>query len=182
MLCLVPRILQLQFQSKLPDIIWTGDSIKGEGNATLEVALVDSLNRQVVKTGPEASAEVKIVVLQASFDDDDWTHEAFKQNIVTKREDTNSSLLCESNSLKLSEGIGAVHVNFTQRSNWKKKRDYRLGAMTKINFHGTRVKETKTQPFTVKDRRMRNGKHEIPDCQMRFGGYGTLQKKVSLSV
>ncbi|CAL5441270.1 unnamed protein product [Camellia sinensis] len=151
-----PRILQLRFQNKLSLTIWTGMPIKGEDCSPVKVALVDGLTGEVVNSGLEALAKVEIVVLRADFDDDegqDWTLEEFNRNIVREREG-NKPLLSGNACLNLREGIGFVgEISFTHTSIWMNNCKFRLGARILDNFNGTRVREAKTEPFIIKDRR-----------------------------
>ncbi|KAL7161582.1 hypothetical protein ACSBR2_042115 [Camellia fascicularis] len=151
-----PRILQLRFQNKLSLTIWTGMPIKGEDCLPVKVALVDGLTGEVVNSGLDALAKVEIVVLRGDFDDDegqDWTLEEFNRNIVGEREG-NKPLLSGNACLNLREGIGFVgELSFTHTSIWMNNRKFRPGARIVDNFNGTRVREAKTEPFIIKDRR-----------------------------
>ncbi|KAL7161581.1 hypothetical protein ACSBR2_042114 [Camellia fascicularis] len=151
-----PRILQLRFQNKLSLTIWTGMPIEGEDCSPVKVALVDGLTGEVVNSGLEALAKVEIVVLRGDFDDDegqDWTLEEFNRNIVREREG-NKPLLSGNACLNLREGIGFVgEISFTHTSIWMNNCKFRLGARIVDNFNGTRVREAKSEPFIIKDRR-----------------------------
>ncbi|RVX18228.1 Calmodulin-binding protein 60 A [Vitis vinifera] len=122
------RSLQLQFSNALSLPVFTGTRIEGEDCSSIQVALVDGLTGEVVKSGPESSARVEIVVLEGDFDGDEgdnWTLEEFKNNIIS----------------------------FTDNSSWTRSRKFRLGARVVDNSDGTRIREAKTESFIVRDHR-----------------------------
>lgn len=149
--------LQLQFMSKLSLPIFTGSKIEGEDCNVVNIALVDGLTGQVVMSGPESSLKVEIVVLEGDFEgdeEDNWTYEDFRNNIVREREGKRS-LLTGDVYLELTEGIGVLgELSFTDNSSWTRSRKFRLGASIVDGcYNGTRIKEAKTEPFMVKDHR-----------------------------
>lgn len=151
-----PRSLKLQFVSTLSLPVFTGARIEGEESSNIQVALVDCISGQVVKSVPESSAKVEIVVLEGDFDGDEaenWTLEEFKNNIVREREGK-KHLLTGDPVLNLKDGAGFVgEISFTDNSSWTRSRRFRLGARIVDNNHGTRVREAKTESFIVRDHR-----------------------------
>lgn len=151
-----PRNLKLQFTNSLSLPVFTGARIEGEENSNVQVALVDCISGQVVKSVPESSAKVEIVVLEGDFDGDEgdnWTLEEFKNNIVREREGK-KPLLTGDPVLNLKDGVGFVgEISFTDNSSWTRSRRFRLGARIVDNSHGIRVKEAKTESFIVRDHR-----------------------------
>lgn len=151
------RSLQLQFTNKLSLPIFTGTKIEAEDSSVLNIALVDAFTGQVVSSGPESSMKVEIVVLEGDFEggeDENWTFEDFKINIVREREGK-KSLLFGDTFLSLSGGTGALgELLFTDNSSWTRSRRFRLGARVADGYFGdTRVQEAKTEAFVVKDHR-----------------------------
>ncbi|KAK1273526.1 hypothetical protein QJS04_geneDACA013257 [Acorus gramineus] len=147
--------LQLKFTNSLPLPIFTGARIEGENS--INIAVVDALTGQVVISGPESMMKVEIVVLEGDFDGDEeenWTYEEFKSNIVREREGK-PPLLFGDVFLNLIEGIGAFgELMFTDNSSWTRSRKFRLGARVESGYsNGKRVIEAKSKPFTVKDHR-----------------------------
>lgn len=143
--------------SKLSLPIFTGSKIEGEDCNVVNIALVDGLTGQVVMSGPESSLKVEIVVLEGDFEgdeEDNWTYEDFRNNIVREREGKRS-LLTGDVYLELTEGIGVLgELSFTDNSSWTRSRKFRLGASIVDGcYNGTRIKEAKTEPFMVKDHR-----------------------------
>ncbi|KAM7475559.1 hypothetical protein LguiB_022802 [Lonicera macranthoides] len=147
------RNLKLQFVNKIPGEIFTGKKIVGEEVPLIKIDLVDSLG-QVVKTGPVASAKVEMVVLEGDFggtNGDDWTLEEFDSKIVKEMYGRKSLLV--GNELNLKEGSLVNEVRFTHNARWVKIHKFRLGAKVVDHFDGIKVKEAKTEPFTLKDYR-----------------------------
>ncbi|KAM7471341.1 hypothetical protein LguiA_009524 [Lonicera macranthoides] len=147
------RNLKLQFVNKIPGEIFTGKKIVGEEVPLIKIDLVDSRG-QVVKTGPVASAKVEIVVLEGDFggtNGDDWTLEEFDSKIVKEMYGRKSLLV--GNELNLKEGSLVNEVRFTHNARWVKIHKFRLGAKVVDHFDGIKVKEAKTEPFTLKDYR-----------------------------
>lgn len=101
--------------------------------------------------------KVEIVVLEGDFEgneEDNWTFEEFKNNLVREREGKRS-LLTGDLFLDLNEGVGVVgEISFSDNSSWTRSRKFRLGArIVDGYFNGIRVREAKTEPFMVKDHR-----------------------------
>ncbi|KAK1310681.1 hypothetical protein QJS10_CPA08g01640 [Acorus calamus] len=147
--------LQLKFTNSLPLPIFTGARIEGENS--INIAVVDALTGQVVISGPESLMKVEIVVLEGDFDGDEeenWTYEEFKSNIVREREGK-PPLLFGDAFLNLIEGTGAFgELMFTDNSSWTRSRKFRLGARVESGYsNGKRVMEAKSKPFMVKDHR-----------------------------
>lgn len=150
------RSLQLKFVNNLSLPVFTGARIDGEDCSNIQVALVDALTGQTVISGAESSFKVEIVVLEGDFDGDEnenWTVEEFKNNIVREREGK-KPLLTGDPFVNLKEGTGSVgEISFTDNSSWTRSRKFRLGARVVDNIDGTRVKEAKTESFIVRDHR-----------------------------
>ena len=150
------RSLKLQFLDKLSSSILTGTEIKGQDNASIRIALCDGFTGQVVNYGPEASAMVELVAIEYDFngyEGDDWSQEEFDSKIVRETEGIKSPLIGDV-YLKLVNGIGFIdNIRFRHTKCWRKRHEFRLGAKIVDGFHGVRVREAKTEPFTVGDRR-----------------------------
>lgn len=184
------RSLQLHFRNKLSLPIFTGTRIEGEDSSAINIALVDGLTGQIVETGPESSMKIEIVVLEGDFDgteEDDWTFEEFKNNIVREREGKRSLLTGEL-SLDLNEGIGVIgDISFTDNSSWTRSRKFRLGARVVDGyFNGMRVREARSEPFMVKDHRGELYKKHYPPLLWddvwrleKIGKDGAFHKRLS---
>ncbi|XP_048330907.1 calmodulin-binding protein 60 A isoform X3 [Ziziphus jujuba] len=150
------RNLKLQFVNTPSLPVFTGARIEGEDCSSIQVALVDCISGQVVKSVSESSAKVEIVVLEGDFDGDEsdnWTVEEFKNNIVREREGK-KPLLTGDAFINLKDGVGLVgEISFTDNSSWTRSRRFRLGARIVDNSDRTRVKEAKTESFIVRDHR-----------------------------
>ncbi|OVA20936.1 Calmodulin binding protein-like [Macleaya cordata] len=151
------RNLQLQFRSRLSLPLFTGGKVEGEQGAAIHVVLLDSNTGRVVTSGPESSAKLDIVVLEGDFnneDDDNWTQEEFESHVVKEREGKRP-LLTGDLQVTLKEGVGTLgDLTFTDNSSWIRSRKFRLGLKVASGYcEGFRIREAKTDAFTVKDHR-----------------------------
>ncbi|KAK6789972.1 hypothetical protein RDI58_013772 [Solanum bulbocastanum] len=126
------RSLKLMFLGKVYVPVFTGKEIKRVG--------------------------VEIVVLRGDFGGDgrdNWTTEEFDSSIVCDREDVNKPLFSGTVHIRLNRGIGLIDkIKFSHYTNYMKTNVFCLGARVIESFNGTRLKEAKTEPFTVKDARV----------------------------
>ncbi|KAH9622481.1 hypothetical protein KSS87_015244 [Heliosperma pusillum] len=124
------RNLQLQFKSKLSLPLFTGGKVEGEQGATIHVVLIDASTGHVVTCGPESSIKLDVVVLEGDFnneDDEGWSQEEFESHVVKEREGKRPLLTGEK---------------------------FRLGLKLASGYcEGVRIREAKTEAFTVKDHR-----------------------------
>ncbi|XWS73211.1 hypothetical protein CRYUN_Cryun02cG0107100 [Craigia yunnanensis] len=149
--------LQLHFRSRLSLPLFTGGKVEGEQGASIHIVLVDSNTGHVVTTGPEASAKLDVVVLEGDFNNEDdelWTQEEFESHVVKEREGKRP-LLTGDLQVTLKEGVGTLgELTFTDNSSWIRSRKFRLGVKVASGYcEGIRVREAKTEAFTVKDHR-----------------------------
>ncbi|XP_074273692.1 calmodulin-binding protein 60 B isoform X2 [Silene latifolia] len=151
------RNLQLQFKSKLSLPLFTGGKVEGEQGATIHVVLIDATTGHVVTSGPESSIKLDVVVLEGDFnneDDEDWSQEEFESHVVKEREGKRPLLTGEL-QVTLKEGVGTLgELTFTDNSSWIRSRKFRLGLKVAPGYcEGVRIREAKTEAFTVKDHR-----------------------------
>jgi hypothetical protein len=151
------RNLQLQFQSKLLLPLYTGGKVEGEHGAAIHVVLIDANTGRVVTSGPESSVKLDVLVLQGDFnneDDEGWTQEEFESHIVREREGKRP-LLTGDLQVTLKEGVGTLgDLSFTDNSSWIRSRKFRLGLKVASGIsEGFRIREAKTDAFSVKDHR-----------------------------
>ncbi|THU72453.1 hypothetical protein C4D60_Mb04t12290 [Musa balbisiana] len=151
------RNLQLHFRTRLSLSHFTGGKVEGEQGAEIHVVLIDANTGHVVTSGPESSAKLEVVVLEGDFnneDNDDWTEEEFDSHVVKEREGKRP-LLTGDLYVSLKEGVGTLgELTFTDNSSWIRSRKFRLGLKIASGFcDGIRVREAKTEAFTVKDHR-----------------------------
>ncbi|VAH32743.1 unnamed protein product [Triticum turgidum subsp. durum] len=149
--------LQLQFRSRLALPLFTGGKVEGEQGASIHVVLLDANTGHVVTSGPESFAKLDVLVLEGDFNkekDEDWTEEEFESHIVKEREGKRP-LLNGDIHVTLKEGVGTIgELIFTDNSSWIRSRKFRLGMRVSSGFcEGIRIKEAKTEAFTVKDHR-----------------------------
>ncbi|KAI8570084.1 hypothetical protein RHMOL_Rhmol01G0005900 [Rhododendron molle] len=151
------RNLQLQFRSRLSLPLFTGGKVEGEQGAAIHIVLVDVNTGHVVTSGNESSVKLDVVVLEGDFnneDDEGWTQEEFESHVVKEREGKRP-LLTGDLQVTLKEGVGTLgELTFTDNSSWIRSRKFRLGLKVATGFcEGMRIREAKTEAFTVKDHR-----------------------------
>ncbi|GAA0166537.1 hypothetical protein LIER_21670 [Lithospermum erythrorhizon] len=151
------RNLQLHFKSRLSLPLFTGGKVEGEQGATIHVVMVDGNTGRVVTYGPESSLKLDVVVLEGDFsneDDEGWTQEEFDSHVVREREGRRP-LLTGDLQVTLKEGVGTLgDLTFTDNSSWIRSRKFRLGLKVASGYcEGVRIREAKTEAFTVKDHR-----------------------------
>ncbi|XP_042941240.1 calmodulin-binding protein 60 B-like isoform X2 [Carya illinoinensis] len=151
------RNLQLHFKSRLSLPLFTGGKVEGEQGAAIHIVLIDAIANHVVTSGPESSVKLDVVVLEGDFnneDDDSWTEEEFESHVVKEREGKRP-LLTGDLQVILKEGVGSLgDLTFTDNSSWIRSRKFRLGLKVSSGCcEGTRIREAKTEAFTVKDHR-----------------------------
>lgn len=160
------RKLWLRFQSKLPDKIFTGTKVVGEGGAEIHVVLIDMITGDVVRSGPESCARLLVVVLKGDFnneDDGDWPWEEFERHVMKEREGKRP-LLTGYLKVSLKEGVGSLgKFTFTDNSSWTPSGKFRLGVKFESGFcEGIHVRGAKTNAFIVIDQRGESYKKNHP--------------------
>ncbi|KAK4337547.1 hypothetical protein RND71_042034 [Anisodus tanguticus] len=151
------RNLQLQFRSRLSLPLFTGGKVEGEHGAAIHVVLIDTNTGHLVTTGLESCVKLDVVVLEGDFnneDDEGWTQEEFDSHVVKEREGKRPLLTGEL-QVTLKEGVGTLgDLTFTDNSSWIRSRKFRLGMKVASGYcEGVRIREAKTEAFTVKDHR-----------------------------
>ncbi|PTQ44825.1 hypothetical protein MARPO_0018s0017 [Marchantia polymorpha] len=151
------RSLRLQFRNKLALPLFTGSKVEGEQGSAIHVVLQDASTGQVVAVGAESSAKLEVVVLEGDFsadDEEDWPQEDFENHEVRER-DGKRPLLTGELFVTLKDGVGTLgELTFTDNSSWIRSRKFRLGVKISSGYcEGLRIREAKTEPFTVKDHR-----------------------------
>uniref|UniRef100_A0A1J3FZJ0 Calmodulin-binding protein 60 B n=1 Tax=Noccaea caerulescens TaxID=107243 RepID=A0A1J3FZJ0_NOCCA len=184
------RNLQLQFRSRLSVPLFTGGKIEGEQGAAIHVVLFDVTTGHVLTVGPEASAKLDVVVLDGDFnneDDEGWSGEDFDGHLVKERQGKRP-LLTGDLQVTLKEGVGTLgELIFTDNSSWIRCRKFRLGLKVSSGYcEGMRVREAKTEAFTVKDHRGELYKKHYPpalDDEVwrleKIGKDGAFHKKLN---
>ncbi|KAM0989447.1 hypothetical protein ACFX15_012863 [Malus domestica] len=182
--------LQLEFKSNLALPIFTGGKVEGEQGAAIHVVLVDANTGRVVTSGAESSVKLDIVVLEGDFnneDDEGWTQEEFDSHVVKEREGKRP-LLTGDLQVTLKEGVGTLgDLTFTDNSSWIRSRKFRLGLKVALGFcEGMRIREAKTEAFTVKDHRGELYKKHYPPALNdevwrleKIGKDGAFHKRLS---
>ncbi|MFS8023305.1 putative CALMODULIN-BINDING PROTEIN60 [Helianthus anomalus] len=184
------RDLQLQFRSKILLSLFTGGKVEGERGVVIHVVLIDANTGHVVTSGPESSVKLDIVVLEGDFNNEDeqgWTQEEFETHMVKEREGKRP-ILSGDLQVVLKEGGGTLgELTFTDNSSWIRSRKFRLGLKVASGYHeGVRIREAKTDAFTVKDHRGELYKKHYPPVLTdevwrleKIGKDGSFHKKLN---
>ncbi|KAL0356001.1 UNVERIFIED_CONTAM: hypothetical protein Sradi_4047000 [Sesamum radiatum] len=149
------RSLHLTFLDEVSGPVLTGKAIEGKGGTPMRVALVDKITGQAVDCGPESSAKVEIVVLEAGDNDNEQnlSLENFNNRII-RESDKKKPHFPKSNYIYLKEGVGVLcNVKLGHDSRWMKSCKCRLGARIVENFGGIKVQAAWTESFMVSDSR-----------------------------
>ncbi|KAF7089709.1 hypothetical protein CFC21_092608 [Triticum aestivum] len=148
--------LQLQFRSRLSLPLFTGGKVEGEQGAAIHVVLLDTNTGCVVTSGPESCAKLDVLVLEGDFN---------------KEEDEGwTEEEFEGHIVKEREG----------------KRPLLTGDLQVTLKEGIRVREAKTEAFTVKDHRGELYKKHYPPALKddvwrleKVGKDGAFHKKLN---
>ncbi|KAL9249338.1 Calmodulin-binding protein 60 B-like protein [Drosera capensis] len=151
------RNLKLHFRSRLSLPLFTGGKVEGEQGAAIHVVLIDANTGHVITDGPESSVQLDVLVLEGDFNNEDeegWSQEEFESHVLKEREGKRP-LLTGDLQVTLNEGVGTLgELSFTDNSSWIRSRKFRLGLKVASGFcEGVRIREAKTEAFTVKDHR-----------------------------
>lgn len=172
--CSNERILQLVFKNKLSQTLFTGSKVEAEDGTPIQVQLVDAKTRELVSSGPEATARLEIVALDGDFaaaatsssetaaaaDEEGklktsyWEQSDFEHYTLKEREGKRP-LLTGDLSVGLKEGEASLgEFQFTDNSSWIRSRKFCLGIKVAPGYcQGIRIREAKTDRFIVKDHR-----------------------------
>ncbi|KAL5174796.1 Calmodulin-binding protein 60 B [Glycine soja] len=151
------KILQLHFKTRLSLPLFTGGKVEGEQGTSIHIVLIDANTGHIVTSGPESCVRLDVIVLEGDFnneDDDNWDEEEFDSHIVKEREGKRP-LLTGDLQVTLKEGLGTLgELTFTDNSSWIRSRKFRLGLKVASGCcEEMRIREAKSEPFTVKDHR-----------------------------
>ncbi|CAN8284119.1 unnamed protein product [Cochlearia groenlandica] len=183
------RNLQLHFKTRMPPHLFTGGKVEGERGSAIHVVLIDANTGNVVQTGQESASKLNVVVLEGDFndeDDGDWAKEHFESFEVKEREGKRP-ILTGDTQVTLKEGVGTLgELTFTDNSSWIRSRKFRLGVKPAQGYGDSfRIRESKTEPFAVKDHRGELYKKHYPPALHdevwrldRIAKDGVLHKKL----
>eukprot|EP00246_Nothoceros_aenigmaticus_P002739 TRINITY_DN135_c0_g1_i2.p1 TRINITY_DN135_c0_g1~~TRINITY_DN135_c0_g1_i2.p1 ORF type:complete len:472 (-),score=96.20 TRINITY_DN135_c0_g1_i2:1407-2822(-) len=186
------RSFRLQFRNRLALPLFTGSKVEGEQGSAIHVVLQDASTGQVVTQGAEAAAKLEVIVLEGDFsadDEEDWSQEDFENHEVRER-DGKRPLLTGDLTVTLKEGVGTLgELTFTDNSSWIRSRKFRLGVKICSGYcEGVRIREAKTEAFTVKDHRGELYKKHYPPALHdevwrldKIGKDGAFHKRLNTS-
>ncbi|KAJ9557384.1 hypothetical protein OSB04_011998 [Centaurea solstitialis] len=157
--------LQLRFQTKLPQMLFTGSRVESEDNNAVKVVLFDTDSNKIVSSGALSSLKIEIVPLDGDFpadDEEDWSPKDFEDKVIFAR-DGKRPLVTGDLVVPLKDGVGDLgEVYFTDNSSWRRSRTFRLGARTQNSYGGVRIREARSDAFIVKDHRGESYKKHHP--------------------
>ncbi|XP_058088479.1 protein SAR DEFICIENT 1 [Magnolia sinica] len=182
---------QLMFSKKLSLPLFTGSKIEDEDNKPLQILLVDTSGRKnVPMMAHPLPIKVELVILDGDFppeDRDDWTAEEFENNIVHERAGKRP-LLAGDVMITMRDGVAPVgEIEITDNSSWIRSRNFRIGArVVGETSQGRRIKEAKTERFSVRDHRGELYKKHYPPALddevwrlVKIGKEGAFHKKLA---
>ncbi|KAI0504256.1 hypothetical protein KFK09_015206 [Dendrobium nobile] len=150
---------RFKFRNELPDKLYTDRNFIAD-DIKIDIALVDASNN-VISSGPMATAEIEIVVLNGDIHGDEngaWTEEEFKKYVLEPRKGK-GPLLIGNLPTRLCDGIGSISdAKFTDNSSWTKLKTFRLG----VRGMAKEVQEGISNAFRVKDRHMKRHQKDRP--------------------
>lgn len=147
--------MQLQFVQKFPSTIFTGTSVKAEDGTPIQIELIDAGSRTRVNYGPLSSIKIELVALKDDRfnDEEDWTEQEFNASISREREGRRP-LVTGDLTVTLREGVCHIFdISFTDNSSWMRTGKFRLGGRVVQKRCPGRIREARSDPFRVKDRR-----------------------------
>lgn len=148
-----PRNLWLQFDSKLPNTLFTGNKIVSESRSCVKIRLYDPHTQQTVRSGPLSSMKVVVVAVEGDFVAEEWSKREFDSKVVQSREGK-KPLVSGEVIVWLKNGEGCMNeLCFTDNSSWIRSGKFRLGVRVHSGYDGTGVREGVTNAFKVKDQR-----------------------------
>nr|XP_043624532.1 calmodulin-binding protein 60 E-like [Erigeron canadensis] len=182
------KVLHLQFRTRMPPHLFTGGKVEGEHGATIHVVLLDPTTGNVIQSGPESASKLNIVVLEGDFNEEineNWSPDHFETHEVKAREGKRPLLTGEL-QVNLNEGVGTLgDLTFTDNSSWIRSRKFRLGLKVAPECSRIRIREAKTEAFSVKDHRGELYKKHYPPALHdevwrldRIAKDGALHKKL----
>ncbi|GFY91805.1 calmodulin-binding protein [Actinidia rufa] len=186
------RNLQLQFKSRLSLPLFTGGKVEGEHGAAIHIVLFDANTGHIVTSGAESAVKLDVVVLEGDFNNEDeqgWSQEEFESHIVKER-DGKRPLLTGDLQVILKDGVGTLgEFTFTDNSSWIRSRKFRLGLKVASGCNESiRIREAKTDAFTVKDHRGELYKKHYPPALNdevwrleKIGKDGSFHKRLNKS-
>ncbi|XP_041998822.1 calmodulin-binding protein 60 B-like [Salvia splendens] len=145
-------MMKVEFRNRIVRMILTGEEIKGEGEVPIEVALVDDVTGDVVVDEPEATAKVEFYLLNVCG----------AEELIVPQGEGKLPILAGNVPLQLHRGVAKINnLKIRNYATKIKPPVFKLGA--RVVGASVRVKEAKTEAFTLKDFRIKYfKKHKNP--------------------
>ncbi|XP_031400572.1 uncharacterized protein LOC116210710 isoform X2 [Punica granatum] len=145
------RCLQLQFVTRIPSLLVTGQEVKSEQGSPVHVILVDRITGNVVQDSALSMLNLTVSALEGDFDEESgntWQREDFERNEIT------DVLLMTGNlQVTLKDGMGTLGAFcFNYSSDIAKSGKFKLGVKTLTDeCGGICICEGISNAFIVKD-------------------------------
>lgn len=148
------RSLYLKFLDEVSGPVQTSKEFRAVTDGPLKVALFDATGN-IVNSGPESSAEVEILLIDATGNGKECatTNEDFERTII-RAGDKKKPHFAKNVYVNLHNGVGSlINQKLGQDSEWTKNWTCRLVARFVKNLGGLKVQKAWTTPFKVIDNR-----------------------------
>ncbi|KAL5996305.1 hypothetical protein ACLOJK_026381 [Asimina triloba] len=142
--------------------------IEGEGNEPVQLVMINSETKEIVRSGHLSSAWTKLCVLDGGFDKYEqgcFTRKEFDSSIIRPREGK-GQLLTGVIKKQLKNGVGLFNdIRINDISHCTTNGKFKLGASVERSKHPAEtVTEAASKSFIVKDRRLKSSeKPAFPD-------------------
>ncbi|GBG58601.1 hypothetical protein CBR_g3 [Chara braunii] len=160
------RRLRLSFFNKrLRTPGYTGIPMTAPDDSAIAVWLLDEKSGAAVTTGLEASAGVVIVVLEGDFkpEADTWNAEEFDSAVIRPRPSTPPLILLDQPQFLQNGKLVIKNLILTDNSSHTGSKHFQLGVRMVDDVFRAYVRDAKTEPFAVRDRRgLPYSKHDRP--------------------
>ncbi|XP_031401289.1 uncharacterized protein LOC116211180 isoform X2 [Punica granatum] len=145
------RCLQLQFVTRIPSLLVTGQEVKSEQGSPVHVFLVDRISGNVVQDSALSTLNLTVSALEGDFDEESgntWQREDFERNEIT-----DVPLMTGTLQVTLKDGMGTLgDLCFNYSSEIAKSGKFKLGVKTLTDeCGGICICEGISNAFVVRD-------------------------------
>ncbi|XP_031401295.1 uncharacterized protein LOC116211182 isoform X2 [Punica granatum] len=155
------RCLQLQFVTRIPSLLVTGQEVKSEQGSPVHVFLVDRISGNVVQDSALSTLNLTVSALEGDFDEESgntWQREDFERNEIT-----DVPLMTGTLQVTLKDGMGTLgDLCFNYSSEIAKSGKFKLGVKTLTDeCGGICICEGISNAFVVRDGNDTNANSEM---------------------
>ncbi|KAK3154416.1 hypothetical protein QOZ80_2BG0190250 [Eleusine coracana subsp. coracana] len=150
-----PRTYRLKFENKCCNDKYSRHDITADDGNPIKVAIYDH-DYRIITEGPLSSMQVKIVVLNGEFNNDNkeqWSGDSFRRNIIHARPGK-PPLFSNEQYLRLKNGVASLYgAKFQDNSSFVPSKKFRMGVMPADDSISEKILEGISESFSVKDGR-----------------------------